>query len=413
MSLLATEFRKMMSKGKTSQGREATNDILYPTGFLNFDFMNGFIATGLNPTTNEKYKYYNIGICDGSINLMISRSQGGKTTFCTQAASSIVRPFPNGMVFEENVEAGMTIERRMLLSRFSEEEIQNRYIVRNEGITIENFYQRVKAIRDLKMEKYDEFLYDTGHYDIHGNPIKKLVPTVVLLDSLAVISNEKVFDEKDLAGQMTQTAAAKAIAATLRGLLPACKEANIIIFLINHINQKIEANPMVHTQSQTIYLKQGETLPRGNAPIYLSTNILRLDDGRKLKEDEAFGFTGALTKLSTVKSRTAKANQSTTMVFDQERGFDPELSLFIMLKEMGKINGAGVGLYLADRSDMKFSQKTFKDKLATNPEFAEIFNRVCFEALSTIISEPTFTPVDGNNPISMLIQMSNQTRLAA
>ena len=410
MSLLAEEFRKAMSKSKDhSDKSEATGDILYPTGFLNFDFMNGYIATGLNPNTGKKYKYYNIGICDGSINLIIARSLGGKSTLCAQIAANIVRPFENGMIFEENVEGGMTIERRMCLSKFSMEEMEKRYVVRNEGITIENFYKRVKAIRDLKMEKYDEFVYDTGHFDIYGNPIKKLVPTVVILDSLAIISSEKVFEEKDLSGQMAQTAAAKAIAAALKGLTPACKEANIILFMINHINQKVEINPMMHSKSQTIYLKNNETLPRGNAPIYLASNVLRLDDAKKLKEDEAFGFSGTLTSISTVKSRTAKANQSTTMVFDQDNGFDAELSLFVMLKEMGKINGAGVGLYLGDRNDLKFSQKNFKEKLHTNPEFAEVFNKVCFDTLGTTISKVTYNSETGSNAVNSLLEMANNT----
>ena len=62
-----------------------------------------------------------------------------------------------------------------------------------------------------------------------------------------------------------------------------------------------------------------------------------------------------------VKSRTNKAGQFATLVFNQESGFDPELSLFILLKDNGRIKGAGIGLYIGDRNDLKFSQKNFKE----------------------------------------------------
>ena len=61
------------------------------------------------------------------------------------------------------------------------------------------------------------------------------------------------------------------------------------------------------------------------------------------------------------------------LLFDQNNGFDPELSLFIMLKNAKKINGAGTYLYIGDRDDIKFSQKTFKDKLKELPELREVF----------------------------------------
>ena len=45
-SLFIDEYRAIMEK----QGvKEATNDILYPTGFLNFDFLNGYVANGKTP----------------------------------------------------------------------------------------------------------------------------------------------------------------------------------------------------------------------------------------------------------------------------------------------------------------------------------------------------------------------------
>lgn len=107
--------------------------------------------------------------------------------------------------------------------------------------------------------------------------------------------------------------------------------------------------------------------------MYLSNIMLRFDDASKLKQEETFGFSGSLVDVTLIKSRNNKAGQAATLVFDQDNGFDPELSLFLMLKNAGRVKGAGAYLYLGDRDDMKFSQKTFKSKLETDPDLKKLF----------------------------------------
>ena len=89
-----------------------------------------------------------------------------------------------------------------------------------------------------------------------------------------------------------------------------------------------------------------------------------------------------------VKSRSAKANSATKMVFDQEVGFDPELSMYVFLKDSGYVNGSGVGYYLGDHTEYKFAQKNFKKKLAEDEGFRKVFQEVSFDALSKIINQP-------------------------
>ena len=64
----------------------------------------------------------------------------------------------------------------------------------------------------------------------------------------------------------------------------------------------------------------------------------------------------------------------------------------MFLKQRNMINGAGAYLYLGDRSDMKFSQKQFKEKLNTNPEFRSIFNAIVLEEMKTMLSETYSEP---------------------
>jgi len=386
MSLLATNFREKVSKLKDYRMKtETEHSVGYSTGFLTFDFING---TVVHVKSEEKnFSYYSIGITDGSMIMVIGRSGCGKTTWIIQAAANIIRPFKTSCIFHDDIEGGITDTRKEILTKFHGKELTDRYIHRNTGITAENFYERIKMIHDIKTQDRAAYEYDTGLYDNMGNRIFKLEPTVYILDSLALLMPEQYTTEDELSGQMSATATARANASIFKRIVPMLKSANIILFVINHINQKVEINMFAKTKSQVGYLKQGETLPGGNTPIYLSNNMIRFDDHSKFKENEGFGISGSLVDLTLIKSRTNAAGSVTTLVFNQDTGFDPELSLFYLLKENGKINGAGAYLYLSDRNDIKFSQKNFKKKLMENKELQQIFMKESQEVLKRILEE--------------------------
>ena len=182
---------------------------------------------------------------------------------------------------------------------------------------------------------------------------------------------ETYADEDELAGQMAATAAAKTNTRILKMIVPKLKAVNIILLLINHVNQKVDINPMAKKKSQVAYLNADETMPGGNAAIYLANNIVRFDDV-KLKSNEGLNIEGYVVSLKLVKSRTARSGRSINLVFDQANGFDPDLSMFIMLKEAGVITGAGAFFHIQG-SDIKFTQKGFKTKLYEDPQLQQDF----------------------------------------
>jgi hypothetical protein len=270
-------------------------------------------------------------------------------------------------MFYDDIEGGSNGNRRSILSGFSDDEIRERIIYRNSGITSENFFERISQIYELKMENRKDYLYDTGLLDPEGNPIYKFEPTVYILDSLAMLTPDKLTDEEKLSGQMSASSLAKTNTQIYKRMIPKLKAANIILLVINHINDSIDLSMFQKKRALTGWLKQDETLPGGKAAIYLTNNMFRLEDNTKLKETEGMGIYGTIVDVAIVKSRTNASGRSIPLVFDAYSGFDPELSLLVFLKSIGEINGKGY-MYMVDYPDLKFTQKGFKEKL-TNPEF--------------------------------------------
>lgn len=262
MSLLAQAYRDVVSKSKDYNMKVETEaNISYSTGFLSYDFRNGMIVKGVDGSGNPT-PYYSVGIQDGSMVMIIGRSGSGKTTWAVQAAGNIIRPFKTSCIFHDDIEGGITNERKSTLVGLTGESLRSRYIHRNTGITGENFYERLKMIHDLKVDNRKEYEYDTGLYDECGGRIYKLEPTVYILDSLALLMPAKYSQEEELSGQMSSTAAAKMNSMVFKRIVPMLKSANIILLTINHINESIALTPRDRKKSKVSYLKQGEALPR-------------------------------------------------------------------------------------------------------------------------------------------------------
>ncbi len=404
MSKLLKSFRDKVSKSKDpGMSGEAEASIAYSTGFLALDYLNGTVIHVKSKDKN--FKYNSVGILDGSATTVIGRSGCGKTTLLIQIAGNIIRKFPSSCLYFDDAEGGSIDRRREILLKMSGEELKEKMSYRNTGITTENIYERIKLIHDMKVENRKEYEYDTGFYDYNGERIFKLEPTVYMIDSIPMIMPKEILDQDEMSGQMSASSIAKSNTFLFKKISQLLKDANIILLCINHILDDIQINPMQRKKGQLSYLKMGERTPGGRAAIYLANNMFRIDDNSKLKSDEAFGIDGAIMEVSMLKSRTNKSGKSIPMVFNQATGFDPELSLFILLKGAGKINGAGSYLFIGDRSDIKFSQKQFKEKLYSDTELQKVFMQECRIVLTELLSDDEIKELkeDNNFDISAMI----------
>ena len=388
-SRLMDKVVERMKKAKINDSNEEF-EVLYPTGFLSLDYLNGSM---IHVTGNGiDMKYRSVGIVDGSSNMFIGRSGCGKSTLVFQIIGNIARQFPNCEVYIDDIEGSLPMSRKERLLGLSPDEMQAnspncRVRFRNTGINTENVFQQILAIHDTKLEARADWEYDTGKYDTYGNRLFKLIPTLYLIDSFAMLLPEDIMDKEELDGGMGATAVAKKNTQLVKKMSQLLREANIILFSVNHINDDPQTG-FLPKPAQISGLKQGERLPGGKAALYIANNMFRLDDAGQLKESEGYGINGQVVNLQIVKSRTNQNRRVVPLIFDKSHGaFDPVLSMYHYMKQEGMISGAGARMYFEENPDIKWSQKEFKKCLNENAELQQLFMQKCSEALDPLLSD--------------------------
>ena len=385
MSKLMKSWKEKMAKSKDGSGKEAVFDVMYPTGFLTFDHLNGTMVHVNNKDINIDYKM--VGIVDGSANTFIGRSGCGKSTLVTQIMGNMLKQFPDAIAYIDDIEGSLPMVRKEFLLGIPSEELAERVVIRNCDITTENVYNQIKSLHDIKLVNRAEYEYDTGLYDTYGNRIFKLIPTLYFIDSLPMLMPQDLAEDDEMDNGMGATSTAKKNTQLIKKISQLLRGANIILFTVNHILDDIQMG-FLPKPVQIDGLKQGERMPGGKAAIYLANNLVRLDEKGKLKDSEGFGINGTIVDVTLVKSRTNATKQSVPLIFDKSNGaFDNILSIYQFLKAEGCIGGAGRSMYLEDAPDIKFSQKEFKTKLMENPELQKAFVQTAKNAMDKLLSD--------------------------
>ena len=400
MSKLMSMFKEELKKNKKADiAEEASFDIQYPTGFTSLDFLNGsMVHTKIDGVETE---YRSVGVVDGSSNTFISRPGCGKSTLCTQIIGNLLKRFPESDAYIDDIEGSLPASRKGFLLGLEGKELEERVHIRNTGITTENVYDQIKTIRDVKIANKKDFTYDTGMYDTYGNKIYKLYPTFYFIDSFAMLMPNDISEDDAIENVMAGTTTAKKNAYLIRKISQLLKEANIILFTINHIQDNIQMG-FLPNPAQVAGLKTSERLPGGKTAIYLANNMFRLDEKSSLKDSEGFGILGTIVDVTIVKSRTNASKRSVPLVFDKTYGaFDNILSMYMYLKNQGCIGGAGKAMYLENCPDIKFSQKEFKTKLMNSPELQQAFSELSRSEMDKLLAMTKNQEVEEEKPFDL------------
>lgn len=357
----------------------------FKTDFLPFDFYNGYRLyikdkNGLDTDT----WWPNVGLFNGTFVTVCGNTGVAKTSFTVQSAANIVRNINNASIIHFDLETSSNISRIQTLTRFSVEELEEKYQLIQNKFYIEDVFEIIKKIAKYKVENKKDFWYKTNRVDEFGKPIELYVPTIIIIDSLPLFVTKDVDGEDGMMGLTYAGRVARQITQFYQRLTPVLTEANIIVYAINHIKDKIDINPMQKSQADIMYMAQNKTMPGGKAPRFLAQNVFEFIYAGKFVSDKD-GFDGFLVRCSSMKSRTNKAGKYCYLVYNQETGFDPWATLLYFIKENEMLGGRNPYAYFIGHDDFKFDSRKFS-QLCQDEDFKNKVLEITREPLEALLS---------------------------
>ena len=346
------------------------------TGFPLIDYYFGSVINIHDELGRLVKQEARVGQAAGTFNLIIGNSGSGKTTLAAQIAANIIRQYKYANVIHFDCENRFDVSRCETITKlpasFFDENLGERYMIKSGMVGLDTIQEMIVKTYVSKMKLKKELTVDSGFKDEFGKEVMILEPTVIIIDSMTTVMSETFnpdnAKEAAAAEQMRGNTEGARDAKTMKGffkdILPMCKEANIIVYGINHINMNMSMNAFTPVAKQQNYLKQDESIPGGKTMIYYPFNIIKLtarpsDDFT----EEGDGFSGHMVMVEPVKSSSNQSGNNSKgiafeLVFSHKYGFDSLRSLIIYGRDNGIIEG--------NRNRLKFKADdsfifTFKD----------------------------------------------------
>lgn len=381
----------------------------YPTGYMYLDYGTGSYLTVCDDDEVPMFQYHNIGITCGSVNTLIAKSQGGKTSLAIAMGVAIIEPFVSKFIYTKQAgdvvksmgkkASGLTIGEPFIQILDTEKTLPIDYVKKiahytNKLTSDHIVINPITTDKELMvaLDKHVKYKVETmtkipmPMLDMFGRPIMEYPPTVMVIDSMSQLLLEDCDDPStakkgkdgivDIYSTATQNTAgarrAKIITALYSQIVNIAKRYNIIIFSINHINKMLPVNGMPVKQYRG--LRAGETIGGGEKAIYLTANILRLDVIKNIGGQSATslnlgeGITGHVAIAKWIKSKSNSKSNECQLVYTNQSGYDPLLSNLYYGKEVGDLEKAGNFFHLRDYPEYKFTLKTYQDVFAEHPE---------------------------------------------
>ena len=355
----------------------------HKTGYPLFDYYFGSVVNVHNDLGEIIKQEPMIGQASGSFNLVLAQSGAGKTTAVVQISANIIRPYKSATIHHYDCEQRFDVSRGENISRLpiSDFDDGGRYILKSGMVTLDTMQEAITDLYAKKMRMRDEITINTGRVNEFGKEIQVLEPTVIIVDSITTVLSESFSfnDTKELAkaGELRKNTEGARDAKTLKGFLkdviPLCKEANIIIYAINHINGNMSMNVFTGPTKQQNFMKQDEAIPGGKTLIFSSFNIVKMI--AKTSDDfteETDGFNGFVVTFEPVKSSSNQSGNTSKgvsfeMVFSYKDGFDSLRSLILYAREKGIIEGNKPRMKFKEDPSFTFSFKNIHEEKKEKP----------------------------------------------
>lgn len=194
----------------------------------------------------------------------------------------------------------------------------------------------------------------------------------------------------------------------MKQILPYCRKANILVFMINHITRKIQTGFMPAPRD-LVGLGESESISGGRSILYLPNNTLRLKNKGMLKPDKDYHINGLIIDATFYKSRTNASNVSCELIFDKKNGFSPALTLLHYAITRDIVKKKGNKYIVPGHDDLPFAKYTFCEVAAQNPIILSTLYDLCLpklqnEYLDFSISEEEDEEIDSYSSIMDMLK---------
>lgn len=338
------------------------------------------------------------------------------TTLAIQLAGNIIRQYKysNAIIFD--CEQRTDISRcenitKLPSSFFNTDGGGSRFMIKSGAVSLEVIQEMIVKLYASKMKLKNELTVNTGFKDEFGNDATMLQPTVIIIDSITTVMNETfsadsakdISNAEKMRGNTEGARDAKTLKGFFKDILPLCKEANIIVYGINHINANMSMNAFIPVSKQQNFLKQDESIPGGKTMLYYPYNIIKLT--AKPSDDfteEADGFSGHIVMVEPIKSSSNQSGNerkglSFEMVFSFKDGFDALRTMIWYGKNYGFIDGNKTRMKFKGDDSFTFTWKNIYQEVNEKPIW-ESLRKYVYPHLETHLSfmEPTDSKFDEN-----------------
>lgn len=174
----------------------ADDQVMIRTGLTIFDYLNG----------NRSKEGLNLGIDAGKIVTVIGKPGAGKSTFAVQIAGNILKQYEQSSLFILDFEQSHGESRIKAVTGMSDEEYEERVIIKQTGISTETVLEIAIQIKDLKLKHKKELLVPNveGHLDKKTGKVKMILPpTIMIVDSAAMMMPKDDMFKDEMTGQMS------------------------------------------------------------------------------------------------------------------------------------------------------------------------------------------------------------------
>lgn len=352
------------------------------TGFPVMDYHIGSIVNIHDDYGRIIRQEARVGQAAGTFNLIVGNTGTGKSTLAIQIAGNIIRQYKYANCILYDCENRTNTTRAENITKlpayyFDGSKGTPRFMIRGGAVTLEEIQEMIVRTYVTKMKLKDQMMVSSGFKDEFGHDVMIFQPTVMILDSITTVlnnsfnveNNKEVSEAEKMRGNTEGARDAKTLKGFFKDIIPLCKEANIIIYGINHINTNMSMNAFVPVARQQNFLKQDESIPGGKTMLYYPFNILKLvakpSDNFTVETD---GFAGHVVMFEPIKSSSNQSGNdskgvSFEMIFSFKEGFDSLRTMVWYGKEYGLIEGNKSRMKFRDDDSFTFSWKNlYKDK---------------------------------------------------